>query len=305
MQNYEVAIIGGGPAGLTAGLYASRYGLNTVLIERGMYGGQIVNAGHVENYPGFPRGVSGMDLGQMFYEQSTRFGLSTITSEVTAFKQTGRTFLISTNDDEIEAKAVVIASGSNYRKLGVPGEENLTGRGVSYCATCDGFLFKNKDVAVIGGGDTAISDALELSQNCSKVYVVHRRHELRATQALQKVAFSIPKIEFVWDSVIWKIEGEDKVSKLIVKSTKTGELSDLVVEGVFVAIGFIPNNSLFKGLVELDEAGNIVTDDLMRTKVPGLFAAGDIRRNSARQVATAVGDGATAGKTVFAYIKEG
>lgn len=305
MQNYEVAIIGGGPAGLTAGLYASRYGLNTVLIERGMYGGQIVNAGHVENYPGFPQGVSGMDLGQMFYEQSTRFGLSTITSEVTAFKQTGRTFLISTNDNEIEAKAVVIASGSNYRKLGVPGEENLTGRGVSYCATCDGFLFKNKDVAVIGGGDTAVSDALELSQNCSKVYVVHRRHELRATQALQKVAFSIPKIEFVWDSVIWKIEGEDKVSKLIVKSTKTGELSDLVVEGVFVAIGFIPNNSLFKGLVELDEAGNIVTDDLMRTKVPGLFAAGDIRRNSARQVATAVGDGATAGKTVFAYIKEG
>ncbi len=305
MQNYEVAIIGGGPAGLTAGLYASRYGLNTVLIERGMYGGQIVNAGRVENYPGFPHGVSGMDLGQMFYEQSTRFGLSTITSEVTAFKHTGRTFLISTNDDEIEAKAVVIASGSNYRKLGVPGEENLAGRGVSYCATCDGFLFKNKDVAVIGGGDTAISDALELSQNCSKVYVVHRRHELRATQALQKVAFSIPKIEFVWDSVIWKIEGEDKVSKLIVKSTKTGELSDLVVEGVFVAIGFIPNNSLFKGLVELDEAGNIVTDDLMRTKVPGLFAAGDIRRNSARQVATAVGDGATAGKTVFAYIKEG
>ena len=305
MQNYDVAIIGGGPAGLTAGLYASRYGLNTVLIERGMYGGQIVNAGHVENYPGFPQGVSGMDLGQMFYEQSTRFGLSTITSEVTAFKQTGKTFLISTNDDEIEAKAVVIASGSNYRKLGVPGEDNLTGRGVSYCATCDGFLFKNKDVAVIGGGDTAISDALELSQNCSKVYVVHRRHELRATQALQKVAFSIPNIQFVWDSVIWKIEGEDKVSKLTVKSTKTGELSDLVVEGVFVAIGFIPNNSLFKGLVELDEAGNIVTDDLMRTKVPGLFAAGDIRRNSARQVATAVGDGATAGKTVFAYIKEG
>ena len=305
MQNYDVAIIGGGPAGLTAGLYASRYGLNTVLIERGMYGGQIVNAGHVENYPGFPQGISGMDLGQMFYEQSTRFGLSTITSEVTAFKHTGKTFLISTDDDEIEAKAVVIASGSYYRKLGVPGEDNLTGRGVSYCATCDGFLFKNKDVAVIGGGDTAVSDALELSQNCSKVYVVHRRHELRATQALQKVAFSIPKIEFVWDSVIWKIEGEDKVAKLTVKSTKNGDLSDLVVEGVFVAIGFIPNNTLFKDLVDLDEAGNIVTDDLMRTKVPGLFAAGDIRRNSARQVATAVGDGATAGKTAFAYIKEG
>lgn len=305
MQNYEVAIIGGGPAGLTAGLYTSRYGLNTVLIERGLYGGQIVNAGHVENYPGFPQGISGMDLGQMFYEQSTRFGLNTITAEVTGFKQKEKNFLIKTEDDEIESRVVIIASGSNYRKLGVPGEEKLTGRGVSYCATCDGFLFKNKEVAVIGGGDTAISDALELSQHCSKVYVVHRRHELRATQALQKVAFSIPKIIFVWESVIWKIEGEDKVSRLIIKSTRSGDLSELAVEGVFVAVGFIPNNGLFKDLVDLDEAGNIITDGLMRTKVPGLLAAGDIRHNSARQVATAVGDGATAGKTAFAYIKEG
>lgn len=305
MQEYEVAIIGGGPAGLTAGLYASRYGLSTVLIERGMYGGQIVNSAHVENYPGFPQGVSGMDLGQMFYEQSTRFGLQTITSEVTAFKQSGKVFNITTSDEEVTAKAVIIASGSDFRKLGVPGEEKLIGRGVSYCATCDGFLFKNKVVAVIGGGDTAISDALELSQNCAKVYVVHRRHELRATQALQRVAMSISKIEFVWDSVIWSIDGEEKVSGLNVKSTKTGDMSKLIVDGVFVAIGFIPNNGLFKSMVDTDETGNIVTDDLMRTKVPGLFAVGDIRRNSARQVATAVGDGATAGKTVFAYIKEG
>jgi thioredoxin reductase (NADPH) len=305
MQEYEVAIIGGGPAGLTAGLYASRYGLNTVLIERGMYGGQIVNAGHVENYPGFPKGVSGMDLGQMFYDQAIRFGLQTQTSEVTAFKQVDKLFQITTYDGEVTARAVIIASGSEYRKLGVPGEDKLTGRGVSYCATCDGFLFKGKDVAVIGGGDTAVSDAMELSQHCSKVYVVHRRHELRATQALQRVAMSIPKIQFVWDSVIWNVEGEDKVSGLTVKSTKTGDLSKLAVEGVFVAIGFIPNNSLFKGLVDTDETGSIVTDDLMRTKLPGLFAVGDIRRNSARQVATAVGDGAAAGKAVFAYIKEG
>jgi len=305
MKEYEVAIIGGGPAGLTAGLYASRYGLNTVLIERGMYGGQIVNAGHVENYPGFPQGISGMDLGQMFYDQSIKFGLQTITSEVTAFKHSGNFFHITTYDEELSAKAVIIASGSNYRKLGVPGEDKLTGRGVSYCATCDGFLFKNKDVAVIGGGDTAVSDAVELSQHCNKVYVVHRRHELRATQALQRVAMSVPKIEFVWDSVIWNIEGEEKVSGMTIKSTKTGDISTLTVEGVFVAIGFIPNTGLFKGLVDTDESGNIVTDDLMRTKVSGLFAAGDIRRNSARQVATAVGDGATAGKTVFGYIKEG
>jgi thioredoxin reductase (NADPH) len=304
MQEYEVAIIGGGPAGLTAGLYSSRYGLNTLLIERGMYGGQIVNAGHVENYPGFPQGVTGMDLGQLFYDQSIKFGLQTLTSEVTGFKQTGKMFQIMTYDEEVSARAVIIASGSEYRKLGVPGEDKLTGRGVSYCATCDGFLFKNKDVAVIGGGDTAVSDAMELSQNCSKVYVVHRRHELRATQALQRVAMAMPRIQFVWDSVIWNVEGEDKVSGLTVKSTKTGDLSKLAVEGVFVAIGFIPNNALFKSLVDLDESGNIITDDLMRTKVPGLFAVGDIRRNSARQVATAVGDGATAGKAVFAFIKE-
>ena len=305
MQKYEVAIIGGGPAGLTAGLYASRYGLNTVLIERGMYGGQVINAGHVENYPGFPQGISGMELGQIFYEQSIKFGLQTITAEVISFKQEDKSFRISTEDLEISAMAVVIASGSNYRKLDVPGEDKLTGFGVSYCATCDGFLFKNKDVAVIGGGDTAISDAMELSQYCNKVYVVHRRHELRATKALQRIAFSIPKIEFVWDSMVLNIEGENKVTGLTIKNIKTGVVSHLAIEGVFIAIGAIPNSSLFKSLVNIDEAGNIITDDLMRTNVSGLFAAGDIRRNSARQIATAVGDGAMAGKSVFAYIKGG
>lgn len=304
MNEYEVAIIGGGPAGLTAGLYVSRYGLNAVLIERGMYGGQIVNAGHVENYPGFPQGISGIDLGQMFYEQSLRFGLQTITADVTSFTKVDKLFNISTDDIKISARAVIIASGSNYRKLDIPGENKLTGAGVSYCATCDGFLFRNKDVAVIGGGDTAISDAMELSQHCNKVYVIHRRHELRATQALQRIAFSIPKIEFVWDSVVLSIEGEDKVTGLNIKNIQTGDVSSLAVAGVFIAIGFIPNSGLFKSIVDIDEAGNIVTDDLMRTSTPGLFAAGDIRRNSARQVATAVGDGATAGKSVFAYIKE-
>ena len=305
MQEYEVAIIGGGPAGLTAGLYASRYGLNTVLIERGMYGGQIVNAGRVENYPGFPQGISGMELGQMFYEQSLRFGLQTITADVTAFKREAKLFHISTDDLEISARAVIIASGSNYRKLGVPGEDKLTGSGVSYCATCDGFLFRDKDVAVIGGGDTAVSDAIELSQHCNKVYVVHRRHDLRATQALQHVAFSIPRIEFIWDSVVLNINGEDKVTGLTIRNIKTDDIFHLPVNGVFIAIGFVPNNSLFKSIVDLDESGNIITDSLMHTSVPGLFAAGDIRHNSARQVASAVGDGATAGKSVFAYIKGG
>jgi len=305
MQQYEVVIIGGGPAGLTAGLYTSRYGLNTLLIERGMYGGQIINASKVENYPGFPQGISGIDLGQIFFEQATRFGLKTFTSEVTGFKISDDQFIISTYEDEFSARSVIIASGSNYRKLNVPGEEKLVGRGVSYCATCDGFLFKQKDVAVIGGGDTAITDALELSQHCHKVYVIHRRNELRAAQVLQRAAMSIPNIEFVWNSIVWKIEGEERVSCLQIRNIKTDEIIELGVEGVFIAVGFIPNSELFKKFVNIDEMGNIITDDLMRTSVPGIFAAGDIRRNSARQVATAVGDGATAGKSIFSFLKSG
>jgi len=304
MQEYEVVIIGGGPAGLTAGLYVARYGLSAILIERGLYGGQIVNASRVENYPGFPDGISGMDLGQLMYDQALRFGLKSVTTEVTGFKRKNKGFEISTYDDVLFAGSVIIATGSNYRKLGVDGEERLNGRGVSYCATCDGFLFKNVDVAVVGGGDTAITDALELSQHSSKVYVIHRREQLRASQAVQHVAFGIPKIQFIWNSVVDSIEGQDKLSRLNLKNVKSGEKSVLQVAGVFVAIGLIPNSELFAGLLAMDENKNIPTDELMCTSIPGIFAAGDIRKNSARQVATAVGDGATAAKSAFSYLKE-
>jgi len=304
MQEYEVVIIGGGPAGLTAGLYVARYGLSAILIERGLYGGQIVNASRVENYPGFPDGISGMDLGQLMYDQALRFGLKSTTAEVTGFKRKNKGFEISTDDEVLFAGSVIIATGSDYRKLGVDGEERLNGRGVSYCATCDGFLFKNVDVAVVGGGDTAITDALELSQHSSKVYVIHRREQLRASQAVQHVAFGIPKIQFIWNSVVDSIEGQDKLSRLNLKNVKSGEKSVLQVAGVFVAIGLIPNSELFAGLLEMDENKNITTDDLMHTSIPGIFAAGDIRKNSARQVATAVGDGATAAKSAFSYLKE-
>lgn len=303
MQEYDVVIVGGGPAGLTAGLYTSRYGINTLLIERGLYGGQIVNAHSVENYPGFPQGVSGMDLGQLMYDQAIKYGLRAESTEVTAFTSLNENFRIEVENGEIVAKSVIIATGSNYRKLGVEGEDRLLGRGVSYCATCDGFLFKNMDVAVVGGGDTAVMDALELCEYASNVYLIHRRHELRASEINQKRAFNQPKIKFIWDSVVVGIEGKEKVENLKLKNVKTEEYFPLKVSGIFVAIGLLPNSELFKDIVELDDNGNIVTDELMQTSKSGIFAAGDVRKNSARQVATAVGDGATAAKSAFRCLK--
>jgi thioredoxin reductase (NADPH) len=305
MKEYEAIVIGGGPAGLTAGLYLSRYGLNTLLLERGLMGGQIVNAGHVENYPGFPGGISGMDLGQLMHDQASKFGLNFATAEVSGLKHDGKLFKIATDDGDYLSGTVIIASGSNYRKMGIEDEERLNGRGVSYCATCDGFLFRNTDVAVVGGGDTAVTDALELSQHARQVYVIHRRDQLRASQVVQRAAMSNAKIKFVWNSVIVKLEGAEKLSSLVLKDVKTAITSRLEVAGVFVAIGLIPNSDPFRGFVELDEAGNIPTDEMMRTTLPGLFAAGDIRRNSARQVAAAVGDGAVAAKSAFGYLKSG
>ena len=224
--------------------------------------------------------------------------------EVTGFKRAIDKFEISMDNESITARAVVIATGSNYRKIGVEGETRLTGRGVSYCATCDGFLFKNKDVAVVGGGDTAITDALELSQHAGKVFIIHRRDQLHASSIIQRAAFSVPKIQFKWDSIVESLEGQDKLNRINLKNVKSGEKTALQVDGVFVAIGLIPNSALFAGLVETDENNNITTDELMRTSVPGLFAAGDVRKNSARQVATAVGDGATSAKSAFSFLKE-
>jgi len=305
MKEYEAVVIGGGPAGLTAGLYLSRYGLNTLLVERGLPGGQIVNAGRVENYPGFPNGISGMDLGQLMQEQAARFGLNFTTAEVSGLKREGKLFKTVTDDGDFISPVAVIASGSNYRKMGLEEEERLTGRGVSYCATCDGFLFRDKDVAVVGGGDTAVSDALELSQHARHVYVIHRRDQLRASQVVQKAATANAKIEFIWNSIVVHLEGTEKLSGVVIKDVKTGGTSKLEVAGVFVAIGLIPNSDPFRGIIDLDDAGNIPTDELMRTPIPGLYAVGDIRRNSARQVAAAVGDGAVAAKSAFSYLKGG
>jgi thioredoxin reductase (NADPH) len=303
MSKYEVIIIGGGPAGLTAGLYTSRAGLKTLLIERGIFGGQIVNARQVDNYPGFPQGISGFELASLMHEQALKYGLETINATVIAIKP-GNKYNIITADSEIEAEALIIAAGSEYRRLEVPGEEELLGRGVSYCATCDGFLFRDLDVAVVGGGDTAVTDALELSEHASKVYIVHRRDRLRAGQILKKKSLERTKLEPVWNTVVEEIIGDNKVSGLKVRNVKTGGITKLEVAGVFVAIGFKPNSQCFSDVVELDEAGLIKTDELMATSAPGIFAVGDIRKNSPRQVAGAVGDGATAALSAFKYLRE-
>jgi thioredoxin reductase (NADPH) len=300
--NYEVIIIGGGPAGLTAGLYTARAGLKSLLIERGAFGGQILNAPLVENYPGFPEGISGAELGTLMHQQAAKYGLKTLTAEVTGVKA-GKTHRVITSKGSFEAKAVIIAAGSDYHKLGIPGEETLVGHGVSYCATCDGFFFRQREVAVVGGGDAAITDALELTQHATRVYVIHRRGQLRAGEVLQKRAKAQPKIKFIWDTIVEEIVGGEVVKALKLRNVKTGKSSTLEVAGVFVAVGLKPNSQQFADVVKLSQTGHIVTDERMASSVPGFFAAGDVRQNSARQIASAVGDGATAALAVFNYLK--
>jgi thioredoxin reductase (NADPH) len=299
---YQVVIIGGGPAGLTAGLYCARSRLNTLLIERGVIGGQITNAERVENYPGFSKGISGIDLGQLIHEQATSYGLKTVLAEVTKVVPGQKHNLVSTSEGDFVAESIIIASGSQFRKIGVPGEDKFVGKGVSYCATCDGPLFKGKTVAVIGGGDAAITEALYLSKFASSVKVIHRRSQLRASKILQERAVSESKIEFIWDAVVTQIEGDGVVKQLMLKSTKNAKISILEVAGVFVAIGSEPSSAQWRGLLPLDEGGYIITNEIMETKIPGVFAAGDVRHNSARQAITAAGDGATAAMSAARFL---
>ena len=293
-EKYDVVIIGGGPAGLTAGLYASRARLNSLLIERGLVGGQIANAERVENYSGFPEGINGFELGQLMHQQATKYGLKTLLAEVTGIELQEGQKVIRTTEGDFMARAVIIAGGSERYKLDVPGEEEFTGKGVSYCATCDGAFFIEQPVAVVGGGDAAITEALHLAKFASRVTVIHRRDQLRASHILQEKAFSQPKIEFRWNSIVERIEGGDLVKRIRLRQVKTGEESALEVAGIFISIGLKPNTDYLKGILPLDVTGHIITDEKMETKISGIFAAGDIRHNSTRQVITAAGDGATA-----------
>lgn len=301
-DSYQLIIIGGGPAGLTAGLYASRARLATLLIDKGMPGGQIVNAELVENYPGFPEGISGMELASLMERQATKYGLEVSMAEVTGVDLAGGDRMVHTSEGSHRTGALVLAGGSEHSKLGVPGEEELRGRGVSYCATCDGAFFRDKALAVVGGGDVALNDALFLTRFASSVTVIHRRDQLRATKILQERAFEQPKIEFLWDSVVRSIEGDGQVDVLRTANVKTGQESTLEVSGVFIAVGLRPNTSYLQGALALTPEGFILVDGRMETDVPGVYAAGDIRAGSPRQVSSAVGDGATAAISAEGYL---
>jgi thioredoxin reductase (NADPH) len=302
LKKYDVVIIGGGPAGLSAGIYTSRARLSSLLIEKGAIGGQIINAELVENYPGFTAGISGIDLTQAMHQQATKFGLETLAAEVTGISVNGQQKLVRTSLGDFITGAVIIAGGSERQKLGVPGETQYTGKGVSYCATCDGTFFRDKTVAVVGGGNAAVTEALELTKFASRIILIHRRHELRATRILQEKVISQPEIEILWDTVVEEILGETFVNKIRVRNINTGNVSVLDVSGVFVSIGSQPATGYLKGLLALDTVGAIVTSERLETSVPGIFAAGDIRSGSIRQVIGAAGDGAVAAVNAGKYI---
>ncbi|MDO8612334.1 MAG: thioredoxin-disulfide reductase [Dehalococcoidia bacterium] len=300
-KEYEIVIIGGGPAGLAAGLYAARARRKTVLLEKGVIGGQIALTELVENYPGIPS-INGFDLAQAMLNQAESYGLEVEYAETTAIEQEGRLWLVRTAEDEYVAKAVIVTAGADYNKLGVPGEERLTGRGVSYCATCDAAFFKEQHVAVVGGGDAALDEGLFTTRFADKVTVFHRRDKLRASAILQERAFANPKMEFVWNTVVTEILGEDAVMGVRLHNRETGEESTMDVAGVFIFIGQHPNTGFLGGLVPLDEGGHALVSEWMETELPGLYVAGDARQNSARQVVSSAGDGATASIAAEHYL---
>lgn len=293
-REYDVVIIGGGPAGFAAGVYTSRARLRSLLVEKAVMGGLIVNAGLVENYPGFPQGISGLELVDLMNQQAAKFGLETLTAEVIGLEVGGEQKVVKTSEGDIAAGAVIIAGGSDRVKLDVPGEKEFAGKGVAYCAICDAYFYRDLPVAVVGGGNAAINEALDLSKFASKVTVIHRRQELRATRILQERAFAEPKIEFLWNTVVEAVDGDDLVKGLRLRNVLTGEKSVLDISGIFVAIGFKPNTDYLKGILSLDANGAIITNERMETGVPGIFAAGDIRSGSIRQAIAAAGDGAVA-----------
>ncbi len=301
-QKYDVVIIGAGPAGLTAGIYAARAGLNTLLIERYGAGGQILNTYEVDNYPGLP-GITGGELGMKMQEHLEKYDVETQMCEVERIDFAEGDNKIITDNGTFSAKCVILATGNSPRKLGIPGEEELTGAGVSYCATCDGAFFRKRTVAVIGGGDVAVEDAIFLARGCEKVYLVHRRNELRAAKILQNALFELPNVEVVWDSIPKEIKGADEgmVSGLAIENVKTGARDVLDVAGVFIATGNNPNSS-YTDALDKDENGYIIADETCKTSLPGVFAAGDVRTKKLRQVSTAVADGANAVYSAQAFL---
>ena len=306
LELIDIAIIGGGAAGMTAAIYAARAKRRTVLWERAVIGGQIATTGSVENYPGFPEGVQGPELSEAMHRQAARFGLETRYGAVTALQREGTLYRLETDSGTVLARAVLVTAGAEPMKLGVPGEQEFTGKGVSYCATCDAAFFRDEVVAVVGGGDSALDEALFTTRFAAKVYIIHRRHELRAEAVLQERAFNEPKIEFIWDTVVEQVNGSEGqaggVRSLSLRNVKTDATRDLEVTGLFVFIGQTPNSELLGDLVVLDGGGHAHVNLWMETAQPGLFVAGDVRVDSARQLVAAAGDGATAAIRADRYL---
>ncbi len=300
---YDVVIIGGGPAGLTAGLYTSRSRLKTLLIENGLLGGQMTTTELIENYPGFPQGVTGDELSRLMEEQARRFGLEVIPEYVVQVKLEGDKKVVKTEEGSYVCQALIVSTGTEYRKLGVPGEKEFAGKGVSYCATCDGAFFRDNQIVVVGGGDSALTEALYLTKFVKEVTIVHRRDAFRGTKIYQERVFSNPKVKVLWNSVIEAINGDAIVKSIRVRNVKTGEVTDHPIEGVFLFVGLIPRTQFLEGVVRMGEEGYILTDENCETSVKGIFAAGDCRRKLVRQIATAVGDGATTACSAEKYIE--
>ena len=300
---YDTIIIGAGPAGMTAALYAARSNLKVALIEGGLPGGQMNNTSDIENYPGYAN-ISGPELAEKMFEPLENLGVEHLYGFVEAVEDHGDVKKVITDDEEFETRTVIVATGSKHRLLGVPGEEELNSRGVSYCAVCDGAFFRDQDLLVVGGGDSAVEEAIFLTQFAKSVTIVHRRDELRAQKVLQDRAFANEKINFIWDSVVKEIKGENRVESVEIENVKTGQVTDQAFGGVFIYVGLDPVSDFVQELQIRDQAGWIVTDDHMKTSVAGVFAVGDVRQKDLRQVTTAVGDGAIAGQEAYKYITE-
>lgn len=301
-KSFDVIVIGGGPGGYTAALYAARANLSTLVLEKFSPGGQMATTHIVENYPGFAEGINGFDLGMQMKQGAERFGVKTRMREVKSVDLTSNPKLVYTKKDVFEAKTVILATGATPRELGLPNEKELRGGGVSYCATCDGAFYKGKTVVIVGGGNTAVADAIFLAKICEKVYLVHRRDELRASKTYMSALEKLENLEFIWSSEVVEIEAEQFVTGVKVKSRKDDSIRTVACDGVFVAIGNNPNTELIRGQVELDESSYVVADETTKTNIPGVFAVGDMRKKPLRQIVTAVADGAVAAKYAEEFI---
>lgn len=305
----DIAIIGAGPAGMTASVYARRAGYSVTVFELGMPGGQLSTTDKIENFPGYPEGLPGAELGMKFYEHAQAFGAEFVFEQVVRVEADGAVKKVVTNngteEKEYEARAIIIATGAHPRTLGVPGEDTFRGHGVSYCGTCDGFFFRGKDVCVVGGGDVAVEDAIYLANMCNSVTVFHRRDELRANKRSQDAAFANGKITFVWNTIVTELKGDDQLRSVVTKNVKTDEVKEWTFDGCFIFVGYDPNQDVYPQGLATDERGYVLTDENMATNIPGVYAVGDVRKKNVRQVATAVGDGGIVMSDIERYFRGG